>query len=358
MEKIISINMAGRVVAIEDSAYTSLKAYLESLQTYFVREEGHDEIINDIKSRIAELMADKIKRGSAAINEADIHEIISGMGRVEDFAAAEDEAPAQDAAYRTAPRARAQTRRRFCRNANDKLAGGICSGLASYLNVDPALIRIVFAILTLGGWGTGLLLYIVLWIFVPAAPLEAYRGRRLFRDVDDKWIGGVCSGIAAYFDKEPWIIRIVFSLPLLLSIFSGTTHLFMGTSLFFGSLIGTFMLIYIVLWIVLPRALSDFEKMEMRGEKVDLSSIRENVAADIADRAKSFSSEVSETATRMGGEAAKFIHTRGRAFANEAASAARPIAARSGHVLATLLKALLIFIGSIIAFRGCLRLRG
>ena len=48
-------------------------------------EEGRDEIINDIESRIAELMNDKIKKGAAAITDADIDEIIHSMGRVEDF---------------------------------------------------------------------------------------------------------------------------------------------------------------------------------------------------------------------------------------------------------------------------------
>src|SRR4051812_15823463 len=90
MEKIININLAGRVIAIEDAAYTSLKAYLESLHRFFANEEGRDEIINDIESRIAELLEEKIKRGSTAVTEADVQEIIAGMGRVEDFAAEED----------------------------------------------------------------------------------------------------------------------------------------------------------------------------------------------------------------------------------------------------------------------------
>jgi phage shock protein PspC (stress-responsive transcriptional regulator) len=347
MEKIININMAGRVIAIEDKAYTSLKAYLESLHSYFAQEEGGDEIINDIESRVAELMADKIRWGRIAINEADIEEIIGSMGRVEDFAASEEEA--QDIPH-TAPPPRRKRSKRFFRDSNDRLAGGVCSGLANYMNVDPALIRIVFAILTLGGWGAGLLLYIALWIFVPSAPLESFRGRRLFRDADDKWIGGVCSGMAAYFDKEPWIFRLIFALPFLLSIFSGSLGFFIGAPIFFGSFTGTFVLIYIVLWIVLPLATTDFQKMEMRGEKVDLNSIRENVMADIKDRAKSFGNEVSESASRLSGEANRFVHTRGRAFAQEAAAAARPIASTGSQVIAALLKAFLIFVGSIIAF--------
>src|SRR5215217_6238394 len=85
MKKIININLSGRVIPIEDSAYESLQRYIESLRRYFANEEGRDEIINDIESRIAELMNDKIKKGSGAITDADVQEIINSMGRVEDF---------------------------------------------------------------------------------------------------------------------------------------------------------------------------------------------------------------------------------------------------------------------------------
>ena len=90
MKKIININLSGRVIPIEDSAYESLQRYIESLRRFFANEEGRDEIINDIESRIAELMNDKIKKGASAITEEDMDQIISSMGRVEDFDMEED----------------------------------------------------------------------------------------------------------------------------------------------------------------------------------------------------------------------------------------------------------------------------
>src|SRR5690349_20029673 len=92
MKKIININLSGRVIQIEDSAYESLQRYVESLRLYFANEEARYEIINDIESRMAELMNDKIRKGSSAITDADIEEIINSMGRVEDFEAADAEA--------------------------------------------------------------------------------------------------------------------------------------------------------------------------------------------------------------------------------------------------------------------------
>ena len=92
MKKIININLSGRVIPIEDAAYDSLQRYIESLRRYFAKEEGRDEIINDIESRVAELMNDKIRKGAACVTESDINEIINAMGRVEDFEAAEGDA--------------------------------------------------------------------------------------------------------------------------------------------------------------------------------------------------------------------------------------------------------------------------
>src|SRR4029453_18622618 len=92
MKKIININLSGRVIPIEDSAYEKLQAYIESLRRYFMKEEGRDEIINDIESRIAELMNEKIRKGADAVTDEDINEIISSMGRPEDFEAEEAEA--------------------------------------------------------------------------------------------------------------------------------------------------------------------------------------------------------------------------------------------------------------------------
>lgn len=349
MEKIININMAGRVIAIEDNAYTALKAYLESLSQYFAQEEGHDEILNDIESRVAELMAERIRKGNVSINLEDIESIKNSIGRVEDFAAADDEPTPRTEGVNPSNRSGRKNTKKFFRDVNDKIAGGVCSGIAAYLHIDPTLVRIVFAILAIGGWGAGILLYLILWIFVPAAPLDGYSGRRLFRDAEDKWIGGVASGIAYYFDKETWIFRLIFAGPFLLSLFSGPLDFFAGTSILFGSLTGSFLLIYLVLWMVLPLARSDYEKMEMRGEKVDLDSIRKNVMNDIKDRAQSFKGEVRESASRLSGEAKSFMSGRGRSFAQEAKEAGGRVASRGSDVLGGIFNALFLFFGITLA---------
>ncbi len=359
MKKIININLSGRVIPIEDSAYESLQRYIESLRRYFANEEGRDEIINDIESRIAELMNDKIRKGAAAVTDADVKEIIQGMGSVEDFEKEEAEEKASGSQSGTSGGFNfnyTSSKGRLYRDASDKLLGGVCAGLANYMNVDPAIVRLLFAIITLGGFGTGILIYIVMWIILPVRNLDGFAGKRFFRNPDDRVIAGVAGGLGAYFNKPSWLFRLLFATPLVLNILFGILNgiFFMWErdifpNIFIGSFSGTFILAYIILWIVLPEARSPFEKMEMRGEKVDVNRIRQNVQEGMGDfkaRMESWSEEVKESAQQFSQKAKEFGNTRGKTFAAEVSEAS----GRSGcaHIIGVLFKAFFIFIaGSI-----------
>ena len=189
MKKIININLSGRVIPIEDSAYEKLQEYIESLRRYFANEEGRDEIINDIESRIAELMSEKARKGADCITDADVNEIANSMGRPEDFEGEEVReqtyssssagATSAQAAFTEAP---PKQKRGLYRDTSDKFLGGVCSGIAAYLNIDPAIVRILFAVIILGTWFLGLLVYVIMWIVLPAKEVEGYTGKRLFRN--------------------------------------------------------------------------------------------------------------------------------------------------------------------------------
>ena len=365
MKKIININLSGRVIPIEDAAYENLQHYIDSLRRYFANEEGRDEIINDIESRIAELMSEVSKKDNAPVTEADMDAIISSMGRIEDFAEVDAAETATGGQQYSATGEYAQTekkrfRGRLYRDRSDKLLGGVCAGIANYLNVDPAIIRLLFAIITFGGFGFGILIYIVLWIVLPPRELEDFVGKRLYRNPDDRIIGGVAGGLGAYFNKEAWMIRLIFAAPLILNIFLsiingifGNYGRHYGPDLFFGSFTGTFILAYIILWIVLPEAKSPFQKMEMRGEKVDVNRIRQNVKEGMTDfkgRMQEWGDEVKTSAQQFGERASEFANTRGKTFAAEAAQVARPVANGLGHVIGVLFKAFFLFIAGSIAF--------
>jgi phage shock protein PspC (stress-responsive transcriptional regulator) len=363
MKKIININLSGRVIPIEDSAYEKLQAYIESLRRYFSNEEGRDEIINDIESRIAELMNEKIRKGASCITDADIEEIAQSMGRPEDFDA-EAAADATESAHQSGHQQSAYTsssssssekksRGRLYRDTSDKFIGGVCSGIAAYMNVDPAIVRILFAIITFGGFGLGFLAYILLWIILPTKDLEGYSGKRLYRNPEDRVIGGVAGGLAAYFNRSTATIRLIFAAPILFSILFGILD---GISwhndfdffpnIVFGSISSTFILAYVILWIVLPEAHSTHEKMEMRGEKVDVNSIRQNMK----DRMKTWGEEVKESAQNISDKAKEFANTRGKTFTKEFNETARRGGSGLGHAIGVIFKVFFFFIFGTIAF--------
>lgn len=121
--------------------------------------------------------------------------------------------------------------KRLRRSVVDRKIGGVCAGLADYLDLDVSLVRIVWVLLAFTG--TGLLAYLVCWIVIPEAPgatVPAPR-KRLMRSVRDAKLGGVCAGVADYFELDVTLIRVVW----LLLAFTGTG-----------------VIAYLVCWIVMP----------------------------------------------------------------------------------------------------------
>ena len=63
--------------------------------------------------------------------------------------------------------------KRLYRSKKEQMLGGICGGLAEYLDVDPSIIRLVFVVLIVLSWGLFLLVYIAAWVIIPASPEES-----------------------------------------------------------------------------------------------------------------------------------------------------------------------------------------
>ncbi|HMP88420.1 MAG TPA: PspC domain-containing protein, partial [Lacibacter sp.] len=367
MKKVININFKGRVLPIEEAAFEQLQAYIESLRRYFAREEGRDEIINDIEDRIAELFGEELKAGAACITEEAVSRVLTSMGRIEDFEQMDQETgggnnhsgpiPAGSTAQTTS-----EPRGNITRNSNDKVLGGVCSGLAHYLRIDPTVVRVLFALITLGGFGTGVLIYIIMWAILPARPLESNIRKRLFRNPDEKVVGGVASGLAAYFNIPVWVPRLVFVLPFVLgaftSIFRNAWFPFDFQPVFItGGFGGTIFITYIILWIVLPLAQTPTEKLQMRGEKIDVNSIKNAVQEEmggVKERVSEAADQLSAGAQRVGAEASE--------AAQRFASAATPVATKVsnglGNAIGVLFKAFFLFIAGIIAFALLMALIG
>lgn len=383
MKKVININFQGRVIPIEETAFELLKQYIESLRRYFAGEEGREEIINDIQDRIGELFNDCLKGGATCITDDDLGKIINNMGRPEDFEAAENSFADQVTGNANAGSGAAgggatgnagagmgsgstektgsgfgtyEPRGRLYRNDADKVLGGVCSGVANYLKIDPVIIRILLVFMVLGSFGAAVLVYLVLWIVLPTRSLETNIRKRLFRNPDERVLGGVCGGIAAYFNIEVWIPRLIFAAPFILGVVGWIAravffmfndyheYYTLGTS--FG---GTLTVIYVILWAVLPEARTATERLEMRGAKIDLESIKASVQEELQslkEKAIKAGGEFTERAQAFGEE----LKSGSRRFAKEAGPAAGRTGSGALRAIGMLFKIIFIFFASIVAF--------
>jgi len=259
MKKNISINIGGIIFHIEEDGYEHLKQYLESINQYFATFDDNHEIIADIESRIAEIFLSKLNEGKQVITLADIEALITTMGSVKDFQSIEEpEEPVSTSTSSHQTHSSSTEGRKLYRDANRKVLGGVCSGLAHYFKIDPLWMRLLF-ILLIASTGVLLLAYIIMWIVIPESDqiVEDKNIKKLYRNPEGRVLGGVAGGIAAYFGVEVAYIRLFWIL----------SFLFFGTGL----------LIYIVLWLILPEAKSITEKVQMQGEPVTLSNIESNI---------------------------------------------------------------------------------
>ncbi|MFA5109331.1 MAG: PspC domain-containing protein [Patescibacteria group bacterium] len=111
--------------------------------------------------------------------------------------------------------------------------------------------------------------------------------RRLFRNPDDVILGGVCSGIAAYFQTDPLFIRILFII----------------LTLFWGSGI----LVYLILWAIIPPAKNSVQKLEMRGKPINLEEIQE-VVREKSQRLKEEGKNIIENVKRKRGAVYEILY--------------------------------------------------
>ena len=226
MKKNITINLLGRLYAIDEDAYELLKRYTDSLRSYFARREGGEEIADDIEARIAELFDELKQGGLQAITIEHVEDIIHRVGRPEDM---EEEAPSQDPS-------------RPPREGEEK----------------PQSEEDVEATSLTGGRGKG--------------------QRRLYRNLADRKLMGVLSGLAAYFGGDVlwWRLGYValFFLP------GGfVSRMFYWSSWHWGiSLNFTLIILYVALGILMPVAETPEDRLRMKGKPVNPQNLADEVS--------------------------------------------------------------------------------
>ena len=171
MKTTVTINLGGLIFHIDDDAYEILHSYLIAVERQFVNEPDHKEILSDIESRLAELFTETLGNKKDIISKNDVSKVISIMGEPEDFSI-ENETNNNQSTKRNM--SSYQTTKRLYRDPENRVLGGVCGGLGAYFNTDPLLFRILF-IAMFFGLGSGLIIYLILWIAIPEAYTTAQK---------------------------------------------------------------------------------------------------------------------------------------------------------------------------------------
>jgi phage shock protein PspC (stress-responsive transcriptional regulator) len=163
MDKTININLGGILFQIDEEAFKILKEYLQAINSRFANVQGGHETIEDIESRIAEIFQSQ-KGLAGVVTRENVESMIAILGKPEDFDPGEAE---------TGVPIYTQKKKMY-RNPEDTVIGGVCSGLAVYLDSDAVLFRILFVLFT-AFFGVGFFLYLGLWIALPVARTDTQK---------------------------------------------------------------------------------------------------------------------------------------------------------------------------------------
>ena len=163
MKVTVNINLGGQAFNMDDDAYERLRQYLKSLEKEFSGEAGAAEIMSDIEGRISELFKARLNAYKQVITMKDVEEVIAILGSPEVISGGESSGEVPPRSHR-----------RIYRDPDRRVFGGVCAGISAYLDWDPLILRIIFALLIFAG-GFGLGLYLILWIVLPEARTTAQK---------------------------------------------------------------------------------------------------------------------------------------------------------------------------------------
>ena len=197
MKKTLTVNLNNIVFHIDDDAYEMLQTYLSEIADHFKSDDERQEIMTDIEARIAELFNEKLQKNKNVVNLTDVEEIIEIMGKPSQYTGDDEEPETPPKTEKKQPKSR-----RFYRDPENAILGGIAAGLAAYFNIDVTWIRIAMVILTLISAGNIILIYILVWFIAPAALTSSQRLEMQGEDVTVENIKTEVNNVKNYMESE------------------------------------------------------------------------------------------------------------------------------------------------------------
>ncbi len=155
MKKTVNVAIGGCSFIIDEDAYIALDNYLDRFRTAMNDSAGCDDVMEELESRIADLMKQKLV-SREVVNLKIVEEIIAQIGYPEGYNEGSETINDENM---NAPR-------KFFRDSEDKKIAGVCSGLALYLGIDVVFVRIIFLVALICGTA-GFWAYIIFWVVAP-----------------------------------------------------------------------------------------------------------------------------------------------------------------------------------------------
>ena len=167
MKKVINAGIGGRSFAMDEDAYSLLKKYLEAFRKGGKLGPQSAEVMEDLEERVAELLSEGVTQYRNVVDVLLVEKVVAqlGMPDGEPYSDTPND-PISDIFSGNRPT------KKFYRNPDSKTIGGVCSSIATYLNIDILLVRIVFIVALLVG-SAGFWIYIIIWIAAPLAQTPA-----------------------------------------------------------------------------------------------------------------------------------------------------------------------------------------
>ena len=165
MKKVVTVGIGGRSFVIDEDAYQKLERYLAKFRQKTGEGSEAADIMEDLEQRIAELFSEELSGKGEVVSISMVNRVIDQLGMPDGSPAEDFSEGNSNATVNTPPFA---ATKRLYRDPDNRVIGGVCSGLGHYLNIDMVIIRVIFAISLFMG-GLGFWAYIIFWIVAPQA---------------------------------------------------------------------------------------------------------------------------------------------------------------------------------------------
>ncbi len=173
MKKTVSAAIGGRNFILDEDAYNALGNYLDSFQSGLENTHSRQEVMDELEMRIADLFQEKMA-GKEVVGINMVNDIVKQLG-MPDWKAENvngNYTQGQQGYDTGTNMGSCSARKKFYRDPDDKMIGGVCSGLAIHLNIDVALVRVLFVLALICGTA-GFWIYIIICIIAPCARTAA-----------------------------------------------------------------------------------------------------------------------------------------------------------------------------------------